>query len=352
MLSTILSRCVVCLAVTIAIVSIVVPFLPSIFSPQRNSYPGEDTAYNITLSATSTDDPTTSFKGAKLSTHNNQMISMRIRRESDESVHARNIEQFKRKFGNAPNFNALPKADFVDILEKMSFGSKYGEGQAWGFVIFRTVYGDESKWASFKSLFDQMIQSQFEQAAGEYDKSGLDKFGPRWKVMWVEDEKELNNASIEKVRSRFNAMLEEAQQDESEEGTLLNQLNANEILMVDSTSLYSVISKSLNAVYLRDEGEEERGVKENHVVNDGNTPFVTIIETNYTPEESESWNKGYLKVAIAGLVNEIWPNLAGDLITMEEQMVPVERIWRYGVYFVSSGEQASLRYMQYSKQTT
>ena len=196
-----------------------------------------------------------------------------------------------------------------------------------------------------------MIELQFEQAAKEYDESSLDKFGLRWRVMWVEEKGGLNNATIEEVRRWFDVMLEKAQQDESEEGMLLNQLNTNEVLMVDSASLSSVIRNPLNTAFPRVQGEEEHGIEENHIVDDGNTPFVTIVETSYASEDSESWSKGYLKVAIAGLVNEIWPNLAGDLTPMEEQVVPVDRIWRYGMHIPSSHEEGSLQSIKWSKQT-
>ena len=150
--------------------------------------------------------------------------------------------------------------------------------------------------------------------------------------MWVEDEKELNNASIEQVRNRYDTLLEKTQEDESEEWKLLNQLDRSHVLMVDSASFDSV---------LLGEGGEEPEVEENHVADDGFTPFIIIIDVDYTAEESEDWNKGYLKVAIAGLVNEIWPNLEGDLTIMEEQVVPVERIWRYGSCFMSYMKQLS-----------
>ncbi|MCJ1236168.1 hypothetical protein MMC14_004145 [Varicellaria rhodocarpa] len=292
----------------------------SLLSPQGNSYANKDrflVVSNATSIATSLDMfKKTTVTGIPRS--DDRTTLMHIRREHDALVRTENIEQFRSTFRNAPKFDALPKADFVDVLEKMGYGSKYGDGQAWGFVIFRTVYGDESKWTWFQRYFNDMVESQFEQAAREHDESSLDKFGPRWRVMWVEDERRLNNATIEEVRRWFDVMLEKAQQDESGEGILLDQLKTNEVLMVDSASLSSVIRNPLNTAFPRVQGEEEHGIGENHIVDDGNTPFVTIVETSYTPEDSESWSKGYLKVAIAGLMNEIWLNLAGDLTSMEE----------------------------------
>ena len=115
--------------VAITIVSIVIPLLRSTFLAPREYHLIGDISSNR-LNATYIHTSMTSSKETALSGRNDRIDSMRIRRERDELIHIANIERFRSNFVNAPDFDALPKADFVDILEKMGFGSKYGEGQA------------------------------------------------------------------------------------------------------------------------------------------------------------------------------------------------------------------------------
>jgi hypothetical protein len=87
---------------------------------------------------------------------------------------------------NIRNANKLPWVE--GILERVKDAGKV----EWGFVAFRTDFGDEKAWKRFAEQIEDAVNTAVWLAKMPERLQG------RWKIMWVEEES-LKGANVEKL---------------------------------------------------------------------------------------------------------------------------------------------------------
>lgn len=86
------------------------------------------------------------------------------------------------------------RAEFVEALQKVGVWE-----EEWGFVIYRTTFGDDDAWIQFQEAFSQPINDYFAEARNTYSNINEISTAQRfWKCKFVED-RDLEHATKERI---------------------------------------------------------------------------------------------------------------------------------------------------------
>ena len=194
-------------------------------------------------------------------------------------------------------------------------------GDAWGFVIFRTaLYGENEErhqWDEFKARFETVVRIPFK-CEGLNDDDDDDDFNAavgKFKIHWIEDP-ELANATADTLRARYRALLQSEQWQAP--GDVL--LNRNVFFCASPEAVQSLLSVENPA------GGSERW--------SADAPFLLAVaaeddsgvepledEEEEGPHEEREWFKPVFKVAIESMVDELW-------LIIDSDMMPLRRMTR------------------------
>lgn len=81
-----------------------------------------------------------------------------------------------------------------EVDEANNDGESDGIGESWGFVVYRTTYGDEAKWQAFRKALDGFVQGASESIKSE------DTDPEAVMLAFVEDEATLKGATSQQIR--------------------------------------------------------------------------------------------------------------------------------------------------------
>lgn len=81
-----------------------------------------------------------------------------------------------------------------EVEEGDNEGGSDGIGESWGFVVYRTTYGDEAGWQAFRKALDGFIEAASESIKSE------DADPEAVMLLFVEDEATLKNATSQQIR--------------------------------------------------------------------------------------------------------------------------------------------------------
>ncbi|KAF8243202.1 hypothetical protein K440DRAFT_664258 [Wilcoxina mikolae CBS 423.85] len=165
----------------------------------------------------------------------------------------------------------------------------------WGFVMVRTVYDDDAQWREFRRRWDEATQDQMVAEKGV----GIDEVRDRLRFLWVEDPM-LHGATPDTVRRHIHSM--------KERNEIPRGLDWAMCLSVDSASLKSLVEAPPTLPLLDLESP----------------PFVVGVDIDYDSEEDDAAYTGYFKVAIATLLNELFPHLATETLSPDELAATIE----------------------------
>lgn len=111
----------------------------------------------------------------------------------------------------------------------------YPGDQPWGFVVFRTCcYDDDERWTQFKSKWDAMVASSFDQKSLV---DGISEINHRFMIAWIEDP-QLQGASLQQVIERYPSFVA---QGEAVHETLMPEM----CLVVNEASLQSFFDSKI-----------------------------------------------------------------------------------------------------------
>jgi hypothetical protein len=111
--------------------------------------------------------------------------------ETWEAIEASKAQAAAAQGATGGKSSAAPNpAPFVEAIR-----SEHIEGD-WGFVVFRTTYGNDSQWAQFRERWDQVIEGQLDHEHGD----GIADVRDRLRFQWVEDQARLADAGHDEVR--------------------------------------------------------------------------------------------------------------------------------------------------------
>ncbi|KZF20248.1 hypothetical protein L228DRAFT_262923 [Xylona heveae TC161] len=219
-------------------------------------------------------------------------------------------------------------APYINVLDKLFQGNPWEE---WGFVVFQcTGYAKEQqqRWTAFRQRWDEIINEETSRHRGTSPR--VDEAVRLIRFQWVSDPS-LDGASMGQVAERYKNM------------HLPRGLNNSICLAVTPASLDSVLTSPLPSSAPRSKRAK--------------IPYVVAVSkecidppTHQEEEEEEEEEdiagqdfKGYFKVAVESLLQELFPIVAldiTDLYKLAARLRSDDDIWcshdRRGVHRVSS----------------
>jgi hypothetical protein len=146
-----------------------------------------------------------------------------------------------------------------------------------GFLCFRTVYGDEERWERWEKKFDEELEG------GLVGYAGRERVAERTTMMFVND-----TATASKSLSEIVAAFHELR----ENGTMPPGLDVGMCLVLDKEATSSLLEPV-----------------------EGQNAWVWAVDVYYDFDGTNAEEDGYLgrfKVAINALIGELWPMLIGQ----------------------------------------
>lgn len=80
------------------------------------------------------------------------------------------------------------RAPFLATLQRIYLRGKWGE---WGFVVFRTTFGEDEKWASLRQRWDEIVEERLSDYGGVM---GVDEAKRLLRFHWVDQDPALDAA--------------------------------------------------------------------------------------------------------------------------------------------------------------
>lgn len=189
---------------------------------------------------------------------------------------------------------------------------KRHDGQAWGFVGFRTAcYGEEAQeaeqWEEFKKRVRQIIEIPMRTAIEQgYPRHEIDAARAKFEIRWIE-EPALAGADADTLRARYAALLPGFPP-----GLSLPHQSLSVFLCASPEAVASVLALD----------PEEMPTSESPFWR-SNAPFLLAVAP-YTElgleegHEEIEWFKPVFKVAVEVLVEELWWLLEADFTTLSK----------------------------------
>lgn len=217
-------------------------------------------------------------------------------------LQARRVASVPGAGAPAPPSAPLP-APCVEAIEQAALSE-------WGFSIFRTVYGDEERWSAFVTRFTGMVNAQLTPAAG----AGVDDVRDDLRLNWIEEPQRLGGADANAVRAYAGELASAAGASDT--------LHFQAVLMVDAAAVDAVM------------GYQQREFPENTPLQEKRrgAPWVWAVDLEFDGEDEDDEYDGMLKVAVDGLINDLFPIIATGSMGMEE-LIP--RDGDDGVWFAA-----------------
>ncbi|KAF2171541.1 hypothetical protein M409DRAFT_18653 [Zasmidium cellare ATCC 36951] len=107
----------------------------------------------------------------------------------------------------------------------------------WGFVMYRTTYGDDDAWEQLKKIVKERAREQLLASTGPYLLDSLD-----WK--FFDDQEASDNASVANLRQHFTAWIRDNWQLEQPRGTCPGSPRYRLFIRVDREALDSVLDRN------------------------------------------------------------------------------------------------------------
>jgi hypothetical protein len=180
---------------------------------------------------------------------------------------SRRLERISLGLPPAPPKNKPDRDAYVQIVEDAGF-------MDFGFLCFRTVYGDEERWERWEKKFDEELEG------GLVGYAGRERVAERTMVMFAND-----SATAGKILSELVAAFHEIR----ENGTIPPGLDVGMCLILDEEAMSSLLEPV-----------------------EGQDAWVWAIDVHYDFDGTNTEEGGYpgrFKVANSALLGELWPML-------------------------------------------
>jgi hypothetical protein len=249
---------------------------------------------------------------------------MLFKREGEENKAASKAshQAFKDVIIAKAQAAGAPPPDFASETydSEPHFLVKLVEENRWddfGFLVFRTYFGNDTLWAKFRDLWDPILQHGFD-AADESE--GLDRIRDKLLMKTVDDDM-TNGASAEGVASAYRLFTED--EDELEEHEMLEPgLRTRMCLFVDEECMRSVV-------------EPDPSIP----------PFVKAVDVELGATTQRRLGATF-RVAVKDLVTHFYPALClPDIIDVAElRPVRDDEAWtRLSLSFYGHARQAEIQ---------
>lgn len=229
--------------------------------------------------------------------------------------------------------------NFLSVLHR------YAATGDWGFVFYRTTYGqNEDTWSLIKGKLDALIESTFDYYSNI---DGVNEARQRWKILWVEDPETFNGIAPEALAEHYRGTMEKLPANYQHSMLFaVNDASARSILLADLTPGKAHKRPRLGDVipfviamddYLgMEEPEKEEGYPPADEFDDGDDlgnwhgPFRahpgSIVDEIYTTVASQSMEMYEFAYAAHGN-NDVWWDSYLGVWTLDDEGRYAERLF-------------------------
>lgn len=179
----------------------------------------------------------------------------------------------------------------------------------WGFVCFRTSFGDNDAWKTFKELLVDATKT------GLLKVKYSDRIRKRWSIQWIED-RDLENASLETLCLYFKTLCSASHGSSEQTQEMISNpgIRRDAFLYADSSCIGSVPQISAYS-----SSPAKRG-------------FVLAADAAHTVEKLQTYHHGFtgsLRVGLPHIFTTFWARLIprGDLNGNQAKQVAELQSW-------------------------
>jgi hypothetical protein len=248
---------------------------------------------------------------------------MLFKREGEENKAALRVshQAFKDAMIAKAQAAGAPPPEFPSEIDDSEphFLVKLVEENGWddfGFLVFRTYFGNDTLWANFRDLWDPILQYGFDMAD---ESEGLDRIRDKLLMKTVDDDM-TDGASAEGVASAYRLFTED--EDELEEDEKLEPgLRTRMCLFVDEECMRSVVEPGPSI-----------------------PPFVKAVDVELGATTQQRIGATF-RVAVKDLVTHFYPVLRLSDITDVAELRPLreDAVWmRLSLSFYGHAQQAEI----------